>query len=611
MRKLWSSCAASLLLAALPAGAATILERTVEIEIRSDGVTERESWKVRLDSREDLADWSPYPIYFNEHRSIEDVSASATTPEGKTIKVGRKDLDTAEVTSGYELHSSAKLRTVRFPAVDPGSVLTIAWTAKERPYFRGGAVALAQDDPVQNLRVTVRGGGPGWRWRIDGPRDGLTVQESAGGVAVTAAALPALEDEEDNAPGAGSRGAVLRYAWGEEASWAQVGRWYEGILAPLPRDAAEVRAKARELTAGIEGKRERVAALLGWVKKSVRYVAVEVGIGGYRPSPPRDVIERKWGDCKDKALLLVEMLREAGVEAYPALIRLTADERIDAEFPSPNQFNHLIVAIVSDGIAAEGDPVAGGYLWVDPTQTIGSLRWLHPGVQDQDALVVRGERSALVRTPIRQELEGYKLDVRLSATPEGDARGQASLDLFGDLGSAFLQQLADTRPDEVEHALRSLWGKLLPGVSLQKLQWTTADTDVPTLTVTADVHLAGLLPDAGQARSFSLPGMAGTPAPGILDGRTGPVVVSPLSGRTTWRIEMPEGWCPPKADQVEVSNEVGAFRQSITTRDRHLEVGREVELRQRWIEPARFPALKELALADHRANKRRIRLECP
>src|SRR6185295_12651605 len=218
-------------------------------------------------------------------------------------------------------------------------------------------------------------------------------------------------------------------------TWPQVGRWYEGLLSSLPPDSSRVTRTARELTAGGKTPRDRLSSLLGFVRGRVRYVAAEAGIAGHRPSAPEEVLNRQWGDCKDKALLLVALLRTAGVEAYPALIHLGSEDRIDAEFPSPFQFNHVIVAVAAEGVAAMGDPVSGGYLFVDPTQEGPSIRWLQPAVQDQDALVVRNAGSALVRTPIRQEIEGGRIEARLAVSPEGDADGEASFIISGDAGA--------------------------------------------------------------------------------------------------------------------------------------------------------------------------------
>ena len=137
-------------------------------------------------------------------------------------------------------------------------------------------------------------------------------------------------------------------------------------------------------------------------------------------------LARRWGDCKDKSFLLIDLLREVGIEAWPVLILSEEEDRVDREFPSPYQFNHVIVAVAADDLGlAAADPVAGGYLFMDPTLPLGALSWLHPATQDQEALVVRGGRGELVRTPIRQQSEGRRLSVDLSLSPQGEATGEA------------------------------------------------------------------------------------------------------------------------------------------------------------------------------------------
>jgi len=600
-----------LLTPALPAGAATILEKSVDIEIQPDGSTvERSTLRVRIDTSSDLEAWSPYPIYFDEHRTIEAIAASASTPDGKTLRVAEGDIGTVEMAGDGKLSSSSKVRTVRFPTVPPGSVLTVEATARQRNKFRADGISLAAEKaPIERLRVAVRGGGRGWRWRIGGSHARLAVQESEGGVVVTGTRLPAWK-KEGFAPGSRSRGPILRFAWGEEATWAQVGHWYEGLIAPTPPDSGAVGNRARELTAGRENRRERLASLLGFVRGKVRYVAADAGIDGHRPTAPREVLDRQWGDCKDKALLLVAMLREAGVEAWPALIRLGSEDRIDADFPSPFQFNHVVVAVGAAGVAAPGDPVAGGFLFVDPTQKGASIRWLHPAVQDQDALVVRGAGSELVHTPIRQDLESGRIDTRLTLSPEGDAQGEVSFEISGDAGAAFAQAFAGSGAAEVEPAVRQIFGQLLPGAELSSVRWTFSQAEVPSVTLSAQVRFAALAPGRGTSRSFGLPRMAGTPKAAVLQDRDLPVVLTPKSNRFSWRIELPEGWCAPREETVEVGNAVGTFRQSVSLHGRVIEIGRELEIRQRWIEPARFADLKALSDADHQENQQRVRLDC-
>jgi hypothetical protein len=599
---------------AAPLAAATVLERSIDVEIRPDGsVAERQHLKVRLDEAGDLSRWSPYPIALDENRELVDLVAAATRPDGTRLNVSRRDLDTHQVAAEGSLHSSLVLRTVDFPIVPVGSVLSLDYEVRERPYFPAGHLELGAADPIESLRVSVRGGGAGWRFRIDGALPGLNVQETPGGVTVTASHL-LRQMPPENAPGLAQDGAVLRYAWGDSAGWESVGRWFDGLLAQVPRGTEPVRRKARELIAGIPDRRRQIEVLAGFARRQVRYVAVEVGIGGYRPYPPQQVMERLWGDCKDKALLLIDLLREAGIEAYPALIRLDPQGRVDREFPSADQFNHMIVAVPAAGLGlGEDAPVSGGYLFLDATQETGGLAWLQPAVQDQEALVVRGGRGELVRTPIRSAEEGHRLEADLDLAASGEASGTVRLDLSGEVGAAFAAIHAGGKPQEVDRVVRQVFAALLPaGAALEGIRWQSIDGGVPDVKLEAKVRIPALgsPAEAGALPPIPLPSMVDLPAPSLLDGRTVPVVTRAFASRVAWRVTLPRDACKVEGQDVAVQNDLGAFHQKVTIQGKVLALERGTDLRQRWIDPAGFPALKEIALAEARANKRRLRLTC-
>jgi transglutaminase-like putative cysteine protease len=622
MRSPWLWSASSLLIllaAAAPAPAATILERSEEIEVRPDGsVTERVRLRVRLDTDTDLASWSPFPVYLDQHRTLESLSAAATRPDGKVLNVARRALDTVEHAGDYELHSSRKFRTVTFPEVPAGSVLALDYVVRERPYFPSGLVGLAWSEPTESLRVEVKGAGAGWRWRLDGKLAGLEVKETPGGVVVTGRNLPRISPP-DYAPGSATDGAVLRYGWGDPQGWEGVGRWYDRLVSEVPRNAAAVRDKARELTAGRASRREKAEILAAFARRQVRYVAVEVGIGGYRPSSPQDVLQRRWGDCKDKAFLLIDLLREVGIEAWPVLIQAAETDRVDREFPSPNEFNHAIVAVSPEGLElGEDAPVAGGYLFVDATQTYGGLEWLQPAAQDQDALVIRDGRGILVRTPVRH---GQELS-RLAADFGADLKGEARLELTGGSAAAFLDLLATGRPEEVDRVVRQVFGSYFPAADLAEPRWTTRDTGLPTANLAMKVRLPA--PAAGSEPGWpalTVPGeTGGLPAASLLDGRVLPIVTAPHVREISWGVALPGDDCKPADGQdVKVENALGAFHQKVIYEPADLgnpggpgrvRLERRTELKRRWIEPADFAPLKEISLAEHRSGKRRLRGVC-
>jgi len=615
MRRPSRSLAASLFfLTVAPAGAATVLERAVDVEIPPDGsVTERTHLRVRLDSPTDFDEWSPYRVYLDQNRTLDALTAAAITPDGKTLDVGRRDLDTEEAVGSGELHSSRKFRAVRFPRVPAGSVLAVDAAVRIHPYFPGGMIHLGQSEAIESLRAVVHGAGAGWRWRLDGTLPGLDVKEIPGGVTVAGHHLP-RRPPLDLAPESADDGPVLRYAWGNGGGWEDVGSWYDHLVADLPRDAAPVHAKAVELTGGLTGKREKIAALLAFVRRQVRYVAVEVGIGGYRPGTPQDVLTRRWGDCKDKAFLLVDLLRGAGIEAYPVLILSAERDRVDREFPAPQQFNHVIAAVPADDLGtAPEDPVASGYLFLDATQTSGGLAWLHPGAQDQEALVVRGGRGVPVHTPIRQEKEKVRLALDVTAAADGQLTGTARVEVTGDSGAAFVDLIAAGKPDEVDRVVRRIFARYLPGVKMDDPRWTVDEKAVPAAVLTANVRLpAPPMPPSPEGwPAYTLPPLAVMPSLGVLDDRTLPVVATPSTEELSWSVTLAAGACPPAPGQdVQVSNALGSYSQKVSLAGTKLTVERRSELRKRWIEPADFPALKEVALAESRTGKRRLRWEC-
>ena len=599
------------------AEAATLLEKTISHRIQADGsVLESTRLRVHLETPADVDEWSIYPVYLDEHRSLVEIDTYAVTPDGERVVVKKKHHDTTEFPGTGILAGSQRFRLVEFPRLPPGSELHISHTVREEPYHPSGTIGLGGDDDVASLEVEVSGP-PELRFRLDGQAEGwgperFRLEEQPGRVRVVGEGLPAVEPPP-LAPGDAASAPVLRYGWDGVGTWDAVARWYQSLLEGLGSGPSPgVAAQARRLTEGLSTPRQRLDALLSHAAGKVRYVAVEMGIGGWVPSPPPETLGRGWGDCKDKSLLLVEMLGVAGIEAHPALILSGRSERIDRDFPSPGQFNHAIVAVPVEGqdVAVEAvDPVAGGFLFLDPTDEDGTSRWLSPPVQDQEALVVAGERSALVRTPglFRHDLRELRVDLDLDA--EGGAAGSATLVLAGRYGDRFRKLLSGIAADRAEETVRSVMTGLLPGVDLTNIGWGDETGDgAPRTLLSARVALPGLVQGEGARRSFHLPGISATPELDALDPeRTVPVVVSPGTVHESWRLKLPAGACPPEPGSWTAANDLGSFEQTVGGEDSILTLERRLELPRRWVEPEEVPELRELALAETRARKRRLR----
>lgn len=140
--------------------------------------------------------------------------------------------------------------------------------------------------------------------------------------------------------------------------WAAVNAWAQDLFSA--RTAAGVLdAPLRAARAG-KTKEEQVAKVLDYVQNEIRYLSVSMGENSHRPFPPAKVLERRYGDCKDKSLLAVSMLRALGIEAHPVLVSTNTHKGLAKMLPSPLVFNHAIIQITVDGKEYYLDPTRRG-----------------------------------------------------------------------------------------------------------------------------------------------------------------------------------------------------------------------------------------------------------
>lgn len=604
---------------ALPgAAAAKVLEHKVAVEVDARGkVTERWRLRVLMENVDDVALWRRYPIYLDDNRRLLSLDGAVVAASGERQKIGRKEQDLVQAADGGIFHSSARYQVVDPPGLQVGSTFELSFAVEGEPYWPGGVLPVAPapeaiDSIEMSLRVDPAAGG--LYFRLDGPADGLTLEESPQSLLLRGS-RPKPEPLPAVAGGGVVRAPLLRWAWGKKpASWEELGGWYTGLLAGVPQRSPEVDKLARELTAGAATPRAKLEALVQHVRRKVRYVAVEMGIGGFRPHPPAEVASKLWGDCKDKSLLLVDLARATGLEAYPVLILFDEERRIDADFPSPFQFNHAIAAFAAAPLEPQpGDPVADGFFFVDPTQEVGAAGYLHQGVQDQDAVVVANGQGRLVRLPALPQTARRQLKVELKLAADGSAKGRAQIDLEGD-GAAHLLQFLDGAASQapLENALRDIFEAALRGARLTGLVYRAESGVLPRFSAAISVEHPSYLEGLDRGGSLQAGGLRLFPETRDLERIAALEAAAPGSGilEQSWIFELPAGFCAPEAREEKTENALGAFRTALGGDAGKLELTRRAELRRPWVEKADYPALQELAVAEGRALQRRLRFAC-
>ena len=163
-------------------------------------------------------------------------------------------------------------------------------------------------------------------------------------------------------------------------TWEQIGRWYASLEKDRRAPSPEVRAKAAELTKGLDNEMDKIEALYDFVSKNFRYVSLSLGVGRYQPHASSDVLHNQYGDCKDKHTLLASLLEAEGLHADSVLIN--SSRKLDPDVPSPAQFDHVITMLPLDVDGKKQE------VWMDTTAEVAPFRLLAYTLRKKQALVI-------------------------------------------------------------------------------------------------------------------------------------------------------------------------------------------------------------------------------
>jgi lipoprotein NlpI/transglutaminase-like putative cysteine protease len=197
--------------------------------------------------------------------------------------------------------------------------------------------------------IQVRGGGP----------DVQVTQGQAGALRETVFRRESLRQAraDEGAPYSAVSRHLLHFS--EFADWAEVARWGEALFAPGGDGGPQIDEQVARIRAASADRQAQVLAALQFVQQEVRYFGTEIGASTHRPAAPDQVMQQRFGDCKDKVRLLVALLRRLDVAAVPVLVSTYQRAALEQALPSPLAFDHVIARI----------DLEGGPYWVDATRS--------------------------------------------------------------------------------------------------------------------------------------------------------------------------------------------------------------------------------------------------
>jgi tetratricopeptide (TPR) repeat protein/transglutaminase-like putative cysteine protease len=394
---------------------ATILSDEIFISIdETNRVIHRQHFVYRVDSS-DAMRWAGTveALYSPWHQKKPEIQARVISPEGRVSTLNPSVLTEAPAHDQRpDIYQDARVLSGPLPSVGVGSIVEEQIVTEDTaPLFRAGIMRrllVGYDDPTVHTLMELRAPTSlNLRYKIRGPALVNTTQTQENGftkIRFEQMNVPAFEIPERNTPSDFEPVPAIDYSTG--ASWSAIAAAYYNQVAPSIQPG-EVSALL-EGSSGLKGD-ALIRRILTNLHRRIRYTGLEFGASAIIPHPAGETLKSGYGDCKDKALVLVSALKAAGVPAQIALLNIRGDDDVSPELAGIGVFNHAIVYI-------PGNPE----MWIDATAPYyepGDLPWVDQG---RLALLIGPDTRDLVRTPINLPAQNANIH-----------RGEYSLPQYG------------------------------------------------------------------------------------------------------------------------------------------------------------------------------------
>jgi Domain of Unknown Function with PDB structure (DUF3857)/Transglutaminase-like superfamily len=371
---------------------------------------------------------------------------------GKDFEVKEKDMtDTAYMdVEGGELYTDLRAKVMQIPAADPGNIVGYEVEQDYHPYVLQDEWYFQDEYPVNEARYTLQLP-PSWEYKavwLNHPESAPTAQ-SGGQWQWLVKDVPEVRLEREMPPWKGVAGEMIVSivppggANRGFLTWKDMGAWYNNLVQGRREASPELKQQVATITSSTPTTLGKMQALARFLQDEIRYVAIELGIGGLQPHAAPDVFKHRFGDCKDKATLLSTMLKEIGIDSYYVVIHAERGS-VTANTPAHlKSFNHAILAIRLPEdlahpplVATTEHPKIGRILFFDPTDTLTPFGEIRGELQGNFGMLVTPDGGELVQLPILPAASnGIQRTAKLTLDNQGNLTGEVHEVRTGDAAS--------------------------------------------------------------------------------------------------------------------------------------------------------------------------------
>ncbi|AZZ96444.1 DUF3857 domain-containing protein [Pseudoalteromonas sp. R3] len=240
-------------------------------------------------------------------------------------------------------------------------------------------------------------------------------------------------------------------------SWLEVQAWAAELFKVDSELSPALQAYINELKALPQD--QAIEQAITFVQDEIRYLGLELGVNSHQPNMPHQVYEKRFGDCKDKTLLLNTLLKALEIEAQPALVSTEKRDYINEFLPTHSAFNHVITYFTLDGQE----------FWVDPTISYqgNSLNALYQPDYGR-ALLVDAQSGALKEVEVKVARHGIDINEMIIAPDYvSPVQWRIESQYYGWQAERLRYQLASSQKKQFQEHSLNYYAQFYPGVQVK------------------------------------------------------------------------------------------------------------------------------------------------
>ncbi len=405
-----------------------------------------------------------FNFYFLLYDTVEILDARVHLPDGSTVVVSQDDIKDVPLPAfGPFYLENVREKIITFPALRPGAEIEVTSKiiAREPPIdnIYDFNTSFDHKDPTQLKYVEINvPDDMKLKWKVRNGDIPHTEEKQGNRVVHRWAATDIPQTIPE--PGMPPTEEIDKQLFVTNMEdWQHMSRWYTTLADSsfIPDDA--VKAKVAELMQGKMKEEEKIAAIFYFVSNDIRYVETSLTgrKAGYKPEPAGVTLSNRYGVCRDKAALMVSMLRTAGIPAD--IVLMNPAWKIYEDIPS-QQFNHAIVGIP--------DKTTGRYRFLDPT--VEKTRdYLAAFEQDKAVLPCNHRGEPLEWIPLMPP-EDHLFHIQAQSELHDDGRftSQLTISTCGLPDLALRNWLQSIPPEQRENMFKQIIQQVSPTARLEK-----------------------------------------------------------------------------------------------------------------------------------------------